>query len=76
MSSLTPKLMSFWARPARCDSDYTGGVKIVVGFRNIVFIFSMKSPSNKRLLNVFICNVFFGGISITMCLMKTTLIKK
>lgn len=40
-------------------TDYTGGVKIVVGFKNIVFIFSMKLPSNKRLLNVFICKVFF-----------------
>lgn len=58
MSSLTPKLMSFWGRPARCDSDYTGEVKMVVGFMNIVFIFSMKSPSNKRLLNVFIWKVF------------------
>lgn len=58
MCGLTPKPMSFWARPARGDSDYIGRVKMVVGYRNIVFIFSMKSPSNKRLLNVFIYKVF------------------
>lgn len=59
MNGLTPKPMSFWESPARGDSDYTGGVKTVVGIRNIVFIFSMKSPSNKRLLNVHICKGFF-----------------